>query len=170
MSLINIVLVEPEIPQNTANIIRTCIGLNAKLHLIKPYGFDLELSSKVFKRNSANYIEQVDLVEYDSFEEFEAKNNPKNFLLSTRYGLKTYDQFDVASMDEVFYIFGKESAGIDKDIIKRYRDQTFRIPMDVNLRSLNLSNCAALCGYDGARQHNFSGLELEEPHKLDFWD
>ncbi len=170
MSKINIVLFQPEIPQNTANIIRTCIGLNATLHLIKPYGFDLDLSSKVFKRNSANYLDMVKLCEYESFEEFESKNDPELFLLSTRYGRSTYDKFDVSSMDKVYYIFGKESAGIDADIIKRYKDQTFRIPMDTNLRSLNLSNCAALVAYDGARQLDFAGLEIKEPHKVDFWD
>lgn len=170
MAKINIVLFEPEIPQNTANIIRTCVGLNAKLHLIKPYGFDLDLSSKVFKRNSANYLEMVDLQEYDCFEDFERENNPKNFLLSTRYGVNTYDQFDIAKMEEVYYIFGKESAGIEAEIIKQYKEQTFRIPMDTNLRSLNLANCAALVAYDGARQLGFEGLQIQEPHKIDFWD
>ncbi len=170
MSKINIVLFQPEIPQNTANIIRTCIGLNATLHLIKPYGFNLDLSSKVFKRNSANYLEMVKLKEYNNFEEFESQNNPELFLLSTRYGLKTYDKFDVKKMDKVYYIFGKESAGIDEAIIKKYSNQTFRIPMDSNLRSLNLSNCAALVAYDGARQFDFEGLEISEPHKVDFWD
>ena len=169
MSKINIVLLEPEIPQNTANIIRTCVGLGATLHLVKPYGFDLSLSSKVFKRGSANYLEHVDLIEYENFAEFEAKNNAKYFLFSTRYGQKTYDQFPIKQMAEVFYIFGSESKGIGKAIIHKYAKKTFRIPMKADLRSLNLANCVAMVAYDGARQDDFIGLCNDEPHDLEYW-
>ncbi len=169
MSKINIVLFQPEIPQNTANIIRTCVGLDAHLHLIKPYGFDLNLSSKVFKRNSANYLEFVTLTEYETFEEFEAINNSKNFLFSTRYGTKIYDEISIKDMEEVFYIFGRESSGIDEDILKKYKNQTFRIPMHENLRSLNLANCVALIAYDGERQLDFESLKKVEPHNVNYW-
>ncbi len=168
---INIVLFQPEIPQNTGNIIRTCVGTNAKLHLIKPYGFDLSLSDRIFKRNSTNYAEVVDLIEYESWEDFEAKNQPEDFYFLTRFGHKSYHEIDVtAHQENVYYIFGKESAGIDREILEKYEDRTFRIPMDKKMRSLNLSNCAALVAYDGLRQLDFAGLEFEEPHKVNFWE
>lgn len=168
---INIVLFQPEIPQNTANIIRTCVGTNATLHLIKPYGFDLALSEHVFKRGSTNYANIVDLVEYEDFAEFEAKNNREDFYFVTRYGHHTYSDIDVkAHKENIYYVFGRESAGIDKEILEKYEERTFRIPMDKKMRSLNLSNCAALVAYDGLRQLDFEGLEFEEPHKVNFWD
>ena len=92
MTKLNIVLFKPEIPGNTANIIRTCVGLNARLHLIKPYGFDLNLSEKVFKRGSTNYVEDVELIEYENFEEFENKNNPEDFYFLSRNGVQSYDK------------------------------------------------------------------------------
>ncbi len=171
MPKLNIVLFQPEIPQNTGNIIRTCVGTNATLHLIKPYGFDLALSDRVFKRNSTNYAEIVDIREYETFEEFEAKNNPDAFYFLTRYGHHTYSDIDPNQHEEnVYYIFGRESSGIDKYILDKYAEKTFRIPMDKKMRSLNLSNCAALVAYDGLRQLDFSGLEFEEPHKVNYWD
>ncbi len=168
---INIVLFQPEIPQNTGNIIRTCVGTNAKLHLIKPYGFDLSLSDRIFKRNSTNYAEVVEIVEYENFAEFEQKNNPEDLYFLTRYGHKSYHEIDVkAHPENIYYVFGRESSGIDREILEKYEDRTFRIPMDKKMRSLNLSNCAALVAYDGLRQLDFAGLEFEEPHKINFWE
>ncbi|MGL5021176.1 MAG: TrmH family RNA methyltransferase [Mycoplasmatales bacterium] len=170
MTKINIVLFMPEIPGNTANIIRTCVGLNARLHLIKPYGFDLNLAEKVFKRGSTNYVNDVELIEYENFEEFENQNDNSAFYMLTRHGVNTYNQIDITKHDKnIFYIFGSESTGIEKKILKKYKDHTFRIPMDKKMRSLNLSNCAMLVAFDGARQLQFEGLSFEEPHKIDFW-
>lgn len=170
MTKINIVLFKPEIPQNTGNIIRTCVGLDAKLHLIKPYGFDLNLSDRVFKRNSTNYLNEVELFEYDSFEEFESKNNNENFYFLTRFGQKIYSEINIKEHpDEVFYIFGSESSGIDQEILYKYKNQTFRIPTNPIMRSLNLANCVALVGFDGARQNDFAGLSRVEMQKVDYW-
>jgi len=171
MTKINIVLFKPEIPGNTANIIRTCVGLNARLHLIKPYGFDLNLSEKVFKRGSTNYVEDVELIEYNTFEEFEERNKAEDFYFLSRNGVSSYDKIYVKNHKEnIYYIFGSESSGVDKEILHKYKEKTFRIPMDKKMRSLNLSNCAMLVGYEGARQQNFEGLSFEEPHKVNFWD
>ncbi len=170
MSKINIVLYKPEIPGNTANIIRTCVGLNATLHLIKPYGFDLDLSTKVFKRGSTNYTKEVELIEYENFDEFIEKNGDNDLYFISRYGVKTYNEITIAQHPvNIYYLFGSESSGVDKDILEKYKERTFRIPMEVKMRSLNLSNCAMLVAYDGARQQNFKGLAFEEPHKEDYW-
>ena len=167
---INIVLFQPEIPQNTANIMRTCVGLNATLHLIKPYGFDLNLSERVFKRNATNYVKEVELIEYDSFDHFLEGKDQNNVFFLTRYGKKIYSDIALEEKSVVYYVFGRESSGIDKDILDKFENQTFRIPMYNKMRSLNLANCVALVGYDGSRQMNFEGLENEEPHKINFWE
>ncbi len=170
MSKINIVLYKPEIPGNTANIIRTCVGLDASLHLIKPYGFDLDLSTKVFKRGSTNYTEEVKLLEYKNFDEFIEKNGDEDLYFISRYGIKSYDKISIENHPtNIYYLFGSESSGIEKEILEKYQERVFRIPMDVKMRSLNLSNCAMLVAYDGARQQNFMGLSFEEPHKVNYW-
>lgn len=171
MAKINIVLFHPEIPQNTANIIRTAVALDATLHLIKPYGFDLDLSKKVFKRSSANYLELVSLVEYDDFNEFIKIKQPKNIYFLTRYGKKIYNNIKFNQDEEqVFYVFGSESQGIGYDILKKFSNQTFRIPMKKTMRSLNLANCVALVSYHAAAQQDFVGLEFSEPHKDNYWN
>lgn len=166
----NIVLFHPEIPLNTANIIRTCVGTDTRLHLIKPYGFDLSLSDKVFKRGSANYLDLVDLKEYDSWDDFVKINpNEHNYCFITRYGLDIYSNISVGSMeDEIYLIFGSESSGIDKNILEKYKNQTYRIPTSKNVRSLNLGNCAMSVLYECLRQNNFENLECKEPHKIDY--
>lgn len=167
---INIVLYQPEIPQNTGNIIRTCVATNAALHLIKPYGFDLSLSDRIFKRNSTNYVEEVELYEYDSFEEFMQKNQPEEFYFLTRYGKNTYSNINIDKSKDYYFIFGNESSGIKQEILKKYPERTFRIPMDKKMRSLNLSNCVALVDYYALSQTDFEGLTLEEPHKVNYWE
>lgn len=165
---INVVLFQPEIPQNTANIMRTCVATNSVLHLIKPYGFDLSKKSKVLRRNSTNYIDDVEIKEYENFEEFETKNNIKNLFLLTRYGKGIHTEVKdkiTNTQEEVYLMFGKESSGIDKEIIKKYIDNSFRIPMSSAMRSINLSNCVALCVYDVLSINNFEGLEHHEQHK-----
>lgn len=168
---INIVLFHPEIPQNTANIIRTCVGIDATLHLIKPYGFDLNLSEKVFKRGSTNYVDFVEIKEYDSFEEFEEKNPyNNNYCLITRYGKKTYDKINTKDINDenIYLIFGNESSGIEKNILEKYIDNTYRIPTTKTIRSLNLSNCAMTIAYEILRQLDFNDLVKEEPHKKNY--
>lgn len=169
-SMLNIALYQPEIPFNTANIIRTCVALNARLHIIGPYGFDLSRDHPDLKRGSTNYLEDVDLIEYSSFDEFVETNNitNENFAILSRYGENVYSDIDVSPADDIFVMFGKESTGVPIDILKDYVDITFRIPMDKKMRSLNLSNCVALVGYDVMRKLDFSGLSFEEVQKADF--
>lgn len=168
--MINIVLFEPEIPFNTANIIRTCVGLNAKLHIIEPCGFDLNKEHKDLKRGSTNYMDDVELFTYENYEEFMTKNNiENNIYYLTRFGKEIYSKIEYKNIEEnIFVMFGKESSGIPKEILQDHLEQTFRIPMDQKMRSLNLSNCVALVGFDLARQVNFEGLSFEEVQKKDF--
>lgn len=169
MSNINIVLFEPEIPPNTANIIRTCVATNSKLHLIHPLGFDLKKDYKVLKRSSTNYIDQIELNEYQSLEEFLEKNQGGKFCYITRYGEKNYHDIDYnetkIKKKDIFLVFGKESTGLPDEFVKENYQDCYRIPMSKEMRSLNLSNCVALCTYDLLIKDNFSELELKEPHK-----
>lgn len=168
----NIVLFKPEIPQNTANIIRTCVATNSALHLIKPYGFSLDLHQKVFKRSSANYLEKVELYEYDSFEDFITQNETNNLFILTRHGKNVYSDLDIPQAleteDQIYLMFGSESSGVDLEILQKYIKNTFRIPMNPEMRSLNLSNCVAICVYDALRQIDFPQLEKNEVQKKDF--
>lgn len=161
--MINIVLHNPEIPQNTGNIARTCVGLKAKLHLIEPLGFDI--SEKSVRRAGCDYWEHLDIETYKSWEDFVAKNEGTYYFL-TRYGKKSYDSFDYSDVNEnIFLVFGAESKGIPYEILKNNLDTCLRIPMSENMRSLNLSNCAMLLGYEVARQRNFANLSTTEVHK-----
>ncbi|HKL61461.1 MAG TPA: tRNA (cytidine(34)-2'-O)-methyltransferase [Acholeplasma sp.] len=161
---LNIVLFEPEIPQNTGNIMRTCVGMNAKLHLIEPLGFSL--SEKYLKRSALDYIKDLDYEVYPNYEAFKSKNKGQYFFL-TRYGKKTYSDFKYNDIDEPIYlVFGKESTGIDKQILINNLASCFRIPTSSNIRSLNLSNCVALVSYEVLRQFDFPTLERSEPAVL----
>lgn len=165
---VHIVLFQPEIPPNTANIMRTCVASNSALHLIHPLGFQLDYKKNELRRSSTQYIDDVELYEYDNFEQFIEKNRPEKIGLLTRYGRKTYDQLQPEVNDDYYIMFGKESTGIPKEILEKYKDKTFRIPMAENMRSLNLSNCAALVCYELHRQTGFGGLEVTEPHRKDY--
>ena len=161
--MINIVLFEPEIPMNTGNIMRTCIGTNAKLHLIKPLGFSLD--EKSVKRSGVNYIDKIDLSIYENMEEFYNKNEGTFYYL-TRYGHKPHTTGDYSnSKENIYFIFGKESTGIPKKYLREHLDNCFRIPMSKNVRSLNLSNTVAIVLYEALRQQNYNDLLFEEPHK-----
>ena len=161
--MLNIVLFEPEIPQNTGNIMRTCIATNAKLHLIKPLGFKLD--DKSIKRSGVNYIDKCDYYVYDSYDEFLKKNDGTFFFL-TRYGHKPPTTFDFSnSLDNIYFVFGKESTGIPKKILKDNIDNCMRLPMSKNVRSLNLSNTVAIVLYEALRQQNYNDLLFDEPHK-----
>lgn len=165
--MINIVLYEPEIPGNTGNIMRTCVATNAKLHLIEPLGFKLDSAS--IKRSGVNYIDKVDYTVYKNFEEFE-KNNKGEYYFLTRYGKKPHSSFDYSNTNKnIYLIFGKESTGIPKEILKKHLDRCLRIPTSANVRSLNLSNCVALVLYEVLRQQNYLDLSTTEPHKGKDW-
>ena len=161
--MIHIVLYEPEIPQNTGNIMRTCAGTGTKLHLIEPLGFSLD--EKYIKRSAVNYLEHCDYTVYQNFEEFESKN-PGTYYYLTRYGKKPHTSFDYSNIEEPIYlIFGKESTGIPKEILKHDLDHCMRIPMNANIRALNLSNSVAIMLYEVLRQQNYPGLLTTEPFK-----
>lgn len=161
--MINVVLFEPEIPQNTGNIMRTCVATNSKLHLIKPLGFSLD--EKSIKRSGAGYTDKLDYEVYENFDEF-CKRNPGIYYYFTRYGKKAHSEFDYSNKNEnIYLIFGKESSGIDKKILKNNLDYCMRIPMSSDVRSLNLSNCVAIVVYETLRQQGYNELLRYEPHK-----
>lgn len=161
--MINIVLYEPEIPTNTGNIMRTCIACNAKLHLIEPLGFRLD--EKSVKRSGVNYLDNLNYEVYDDYNDFLAKNSGE-FYYFTRYGKKPHTSFDYSDCTKnIYLIFGKESTGIPKDILKNNLDKCMRIPMSSNVRSLNLSNCVAIVAYEVLRQQNYNNLLFCEPFK-----
>ena len=161
--MINIVLYEPEIPQNTGNIMRTCVATGAVLHLIEPLGF--VLNDKTIKRCGVNYIERLEYHVYSSWEDFLNKNKG-TFYYFTRYGKKPHTSFDYSDKNEnIYLVFGKESTGIPKEILKNNLDTCMRIPMTENVRALNLSNCVAIVTYEVLRQQDYRDLLLKEPHK-----
>ncbi len=168
---LNIVLFEPEIPQNTGNIMRTCVGINAKLHLIKPLGFSLD--EKYLKRSALDYIKDLNYTIYENYQDF-STNNPGQYFFLTRYGKKTYSEIDYTKIEQPIYlIFGKESTGVDRTILAAHMDTCYRIPTTDKIRSLNLSNAVALVAFEVMRQVDFEGLHKYEPETLkgkDFLD
>ncbi len=155
----NIVLVEPEIPQNTGNIARTCAAIGAKLHLVHPLGFSI--SEKEVKRAGLDYWDKLNIEEHISFAKFLEKYKPEenNMFFVTTKGKNVYSDVNYSEMNEVFVLFGKETKGLPEETLKKYLDKTIRIPMRETLRSLNLSNSVAIVAYDIFRQCNFDGLE-----------
>ncbi len=161
--MLNVVLYEPEIPQNTGNIMRTCAATNTKLHLIKPLGFRLD--EKSIKRSGANYINECDYKTYENWDEF-IKHNEGKFYFLTRYGHKPHTSFDYSNNKEnIYLVFGKESTGIPKEILKNHLETCLRIPMTNKVRALNLSNTVAIMVYEVLRQQNYNDLLCEEPFK-----
>lgn len=159
----HIVLYQPEIPQNTGNIMRTCAGTGTKLHLIKPLGFSLD--EKYLRRSAVNYLEHCDYQVYENFEEFKEKN-PGVYYYLTRYGKNPHSSFDYSNSNEdLYFIFGKESTGIPKEILRQDLDHCLRIPTNDKIRALNLSNCVALVLYEALRQQDYNDLLREEPFK-----
>lgn len=154
--MINIVLFEPEIPQNTGNIMRTCAGTNSVLHLIKPLGFSLD--EKNIKRSGANYIDECTYYVYENIDEFFSKNKGTYYFLS-RYATKVHSDFDFSNKEEnIYFIFGKESTGIPKEILKDNINNSLRLPMNDKIRALNLSNTVAIMVYEALRQQNYNDL------------
>lgn len=156
---INVVLVEPEIPQNTGNIARTCAATGGKLHLVRPLGFNL--SEKQVKRAGLDYWDKLDIEEHDSFAEFLSKYSPEqnNMFFVTTKGKHVYSQDIYGGLEEVFVLFGRETKGLPEDVLKKYIDKTIRIPMKKDLRSLNLANSVAIVVYEILRQKSFENLE-----------
>ena len=160
--MINIVLFEPEIPQNTGNIMRTCVATNAHLHLIKPLGFYMDEAH--LKRSGVNYVNECKYTLYDNFDDFLSKNSGEMYFF-TRYGKKPHSDFDYKNDQNIYLIFGKESTGIPKEILKKHLDRCIRIPSTDGVRALNLSNCVAIGIYEVMRQKNYEGLLKTEPFK-----
>ena len=164
--MINVVLFEPEIPQNTGNIMRTCVAIGAKLHLIEPLGF--VLNDKTIKRCGVNYIDKLEYYRYINWDDFINKNEG-DFYFFTRYGKKAHSDFEYSSDKDIYLIFGKESTGIPKDILKKYLDKCIRIPTTDNVRALNLSNCVAVGVFEVERQLGYPNLFRTEPFKGEDW-
>lgn len=154
----NIVLVEPEIPQNTGNIARTCAATGSNLILVRPLGFDT--SDKMLKRAGLDYWQYVNITYFDSIEEVMDKfYNGNNFYFLSTKGKKIYS--DAAFKDGDFLVFGKETKGLNELLLEKYYDSTLRIPMIGETRSLNLSNSVALTLYEAIRQNGFENLKTE---------
>lgn len=161
--MLNVVLYQPEIPQNTGNIMRTCAATNTRLHLIKPLGFSLD--EKYIKRSGANYIDNCDYMVYDSWDDFLSSNSGEFYFL-TRYGNKPHTSFDYSDKSKnIYLVFGRESSGIPKEILKNHLDTCLRMPMTDKVRALNLSNCVAVMVYEVLRQQDYNDLLFEEPFK-----
>ena len=155
----NIVLLEPEMPANTGNIGRTCVACGAVLHLIEPLGF--RLNEKMIKRAGLDYWDKLDVRTYINFEDFLEKNdNPKIYMATTKakhvYSAPAYEEDE-----DVYIMFGKESAGIPEDILVNNQETCVRIPMIGDIRSLNLSNSVAIVLYEALRQNHFDHMNLE---------
>ena len=149
--MFHIVLVEPEIPQNTGNIARTCAVTGAKLHLVGPLGFSVE--DKQLKRAGLDYWHALDIAYYDNFEAVEAAYPDARFFLLSTHATRSYT--DVSYQDGDFLVFGKETAGLGQALLSRRSEDAVRIPMREGQRSLNLSNSAAIVLYEALRQAGF---------------
>ncbi len=157
---LHIVMVEPEIPQNTGNIARTCAITGAKLHLVHPLGF--KINEKEVKRAGLDYWDKLDIEEHSSLEKFLEKYPPEknNMFFATTKGTTKYTDINYSEMDEVYVLYGKETKGLPEDLLKKYLNtKTIRIPMLPTLRSLNLSNSVAIITYEILRQHQFEDLQ-----------
>lgn len=152
--MLNIVLVEPEIPSNTGNIARTCAATRSRLHLIKPLGFDI--SDKAVKRAGLDYWHMVDISVYENVDEFFEKNPDGIYWLATTKANKTYTEAHFT--DNCYLLFGKETAGLPESLRNRYSDNCIRLPMREDARSLNLSNSVAVICYEALRQIGFPDL------------
>jgi len=152
--MLDIVLLEPEIPHNTGAIARTCAATGARLHLIKPLGFDI--SDKMVKRCGLDYWHLVDISVYENLDEYFSKNGDNNLYLASTKAPKSYHQADFSG--DVALMFGKETAGLPEWLREKYRDRCLRLPMITEARSLNLSNSVAVMAYEALRQQGFPGL------------
>jgi tRNA (cytidine/uridine-2'-O-)-methyltransferase len=154
---IHVVLYQPQIPANTGNIARTCAGTDTSLHLIRPLGFSTD--DKMLKRAGLDYWEHVDIHYHDSLDDLFEKYKDGKFYFITKFGEKTYSNFDYTNLDEeIFFVFGRETTGLPKELIEKNMETCLRIPMTDHIRSLNLSNTAAILIYEALRQQDFREL------------
>lgn len=155
--MINIVLLEPEIPANTGNIGRTCVASGVRLHLIEPLGFSL--SEKALKRAGMDYWKDLDVTTYIDYQDFLDKNPGAKIYMATTKAQKIYTE--VSYEPDCYIMFGKESAGIPEEILIQNQENCIRIPMMEKIRSLNLGNSVAIVLYEALRQNGFAGMEKE---------
>ncbi len=164
--MLNIVLFEPEIPANTGNIGRTCVAAGARLHLIEPLGFRLD--EKSLRRAGMDYWKDLDVTTYIDFEDFLSKNPDAKIYMATTKAPNVYT--DVSYEPDCYIMFGKESAGIPEEILIHHKEDSIRIPMVSDIRSLNLGNSVAIVLYEALRQNNFKNMTKEgHLHRLE-WD
>ena len=162
--MIHIVLYRPEKPQNTGNIMRTCVAIHATLHIIGPITFSVE--NKDLQRVGMDYIDDLKMHFYPTYEDFLKENSAANTYYVTRYAKTVYSSYDFSkTIEDVYLMFGRESTGIPHDILREHENRLMRIPMVPEARSLNLSNCVALVAYEVLRQQNFPNLATEEAIK-----
>ncbi|MHB1406808.1 MAG: tRNA (cytidine(34)-2'-O)-methyltransferase [Desulfitobacteriaceae bacterium] len=152
--MLNIVMVEPEIPPNTGNVARLCAVTGATLHLVKPLGF--EINDKYLKRAGLDYWHLLDIMIYENFAEFEEKNPIGPRYLATTKGGRTHS--DIQFEQGGYFLFGKETKGLAPEILVKYSETMIRLPMRAEARSLNLSNAVAVVVYEALRQWNYPGL------------
>lgn len=163
--MLNIVLLEPEIPANTGNIGRTCVATNTRLHLIEPLGFRLD--EKALRRAGMDYWKDLDVTTYIDYQDFLDKNPGAKIYMVTTKAEKVYT--DVAYEEDCYIMFGKESAGIPEEILVENQENCVRIPMVGEIRSLNLGNSVAIMLYEALRQNQFAGMNLEgHLHRLEW--
>lgn len=160
---LNIVLYEPEMPANTGNIGRTCVATGTKLHLIEPLGF--LLNDKMIKRAGMDYWNDLDVTRYDDFSDFIDKNPDAEIYMATTKAHKVYSEVEYE--DDCYIMFGKESAGIPEEILVKNEENCIRIPMNNDIRSLNLSNSVAIVLYEALKQNEFFDMQRNgELHRL----
>lgn len=163
--MLNIVLFEPEIPANTGNIGRTCVATNTRLHLIEPLGFRLD--EKSLKRAGMDYWKDLDVTTYIDFDDFMEKNPNAKIYMATTKAPNVYT--DVVYEPDCYIMFGKESAGIPEEILVHHKEESIRIPMAGEIRSLNLSNSVAIVLYEALRQNKFENMTMEgHLHRLEW--
>ncbi|RNF39463.1 tRNA (uridine(34)/cytosine(34)/5-carboxymethylaminomethyluridine(34)-2'-O)-methyltransferase TrmL [Planococcus salinus] len=154
---IHIVLYQPLIPANTGNIARSCAGTGVKLHLIRPLGFSTD--DKMLKRAGLDYWEHVDIAYYDGLQELFDRFPAGEFYYITKFGEKAHSSFDFSDREkDHFFVFGRETTGLPDELIEQNLDRCLRIPMNEHIRSLNLSNTAAILMYEALRQQDYPGL------------
>jgi len=155
---IHVVLFQPEIPANTGNIARTCAGTDTTLHLIRPLGFSTD--DKMLKRAGLDYWQFVNIVYHDSLEDFYKSTEGGEYFYITKFGKKYHSSFDYSNVEKDYYfVFGRETKGLPQEVIEKNIDACLRIPMNENIRSLNLSNAAAILIYEALRQQNYMALD-----------
>lgn len=156
MCKLNIVLLNPQIPQNTGNIARTASAINSNLHLIKPLGF--EITDKKLKRAGLDYWNKLNINYYDNIEDFYLKANGDIYYFTTK-AKNLYTDISYSNLNNIYIVFGREDAGIPEEILVKNKKNSLRIPMINNIRSLNLSNSVAIAAYEILRQLNFKQLK-----------